>query len=1116
MTPRTFINKNSTPAVPVPRTDNRQDALWMENVRERLKKLENDIAALRESTLAMIDDEISDGGGGGSGTGLTFIGTWDASVGNAPSDNPDLGSYWIVTVAGNAVLGTTNFWQVGDLAVYDGTVGWFKVANTGIFRDSEFFLLDNLDQSKIGVFQSSSISPSTTRTYTLPDQDGDVAAVSTDGIVVHDGPASFVTRTITGTAGEIDVVNGNGVAGNPTLSLPDTLDFTGKTIDGGTYTNATLTAPTIGDFTNAQHDHLDADDGGVLTSAAISDFVEAAQDAVGGILTDSATVDFTYDDALNTITAAVLDSPLLQGQNGAFYLARANHTGTQTAASISDFNEAAQDAVGGILTDTATLNFTYDDATPAITADVLDSPLLQGQNGAYYLARANHTGTQLAATISNFNAAVDAQTLTNRQPLDSTLTALAAYNTNGILTQTAADTFTGRTITGTANEITATNGNGVSGNPTLSLPAALTFTGKTVTGGTFTAPTINVNDDVFTLRDNVDTTKLMQFQLSGITTGTTRTLTAPNASGTIALTADLAAYQPLDADLTSWAGVTRAAGFDTFAATPSSANLAALVTNETGTGALVFGTAPTITGATLNDIASGAQVGNGVGGSNFTIDSAAGASGNLLFQDAGVNRWALQKTTSSNFLIGAFDVTGAFIDAPIQIANAAGGTLTIGRPTAFGANAISGSAAAFTGGSFSGGAFNGTLGATTPSTVVGTTGNFTTSLSAPDMIVSGAAATNRLLQYRTGSSNRWVLFASATAESGGDAGSDLVLNSYTDAGVLIDTPINIVRAAGGAITIARPTAFGANAISGSAAAFTGGSFSGGVFNGTLGETTPSTAVVTTLFANANGSATTARIGRDANNGLFFGTNLVAIASNGIETARFGSRTVTLGATANTDTVSLEVGTGRTGSGVALLDFVGDTTYTDFGLRVIRAAGANAGSSITSRGTGALTFTVVEAGDIVFATTGTERLRVTSDGRLYGTALHNNAGSVTGTTNQYIASGTYTPTGTAGTNCAAVTPGKAIWIRTGNVVHVVASVTIDATASATLTEADLSLPIASAFTTATDLSGSGASTTTNDAASVFANATNDRATIRIAVVSTAVALVYKVTFSYEVL
>jgi hypothetical protein len=59
---------------------------------------------------------------------------------------------------------------------------------------------------------------------------------------------------------------------------------------------------------------------------------------------------------------------------------------------------------------------------------------------------------------------------THVQAYDATLTAFAAYNTNGLLTQTAADTFTGRTITGTAAQITVTNGDGVAGNPTLSLP----------------------------------------------------------------------------------------------------------------------------------------------------------------------------------------------------------------------------------------------------------------------------------------------------------------------------------------------------------------------------------------------------------------------------------------------------------------------------------------------------------------------------------------------------------------------------------------------------------------------------------------------------------------------
>lgn len=101
---------------------------------------------------------------------------------------------------------------------------------------------------------------------------------------------------------------------------------------------------------------------------------------------------------------------------------------------------------------------------------------------------------------------------------------LAAYeglSANGIVARTATDTAAVRTITGTANEITLTNGDGVSGNPTVSIPSAVTFTGKTVTGGTFSGPAI--------------TTPGAGMTFAGSTSGTT-TVAATAVAGTTALT----------------------------------------------------------------------------------------------------------------------------------------------------------------------------------------------------------------------------------------------------------------------------------------------------------------------------------------------------------------------------------------------------------------------------------------------------------------------------------------------------------------------------------------------------------------------------------------------------
>jgi hypothetical protein len=84
----------------------------------------------------------------------------------------------------------------------------------------------------------------------------------------------------------------------------------------------------------------------------------------------------------------------------------------------------------------------------------------------------------------------------------------------------------------------------------------------------------------------------------------------------------------------------------------------------------------------------------------------------------------------------------------------------------------------------------------------------------------------------------------------------------------------------------------------------------------------------------------------------------------------------VGADDVTDAV-LEIGAGASGNRTSYIDIVADTTYTDYGLRIIRNnTGANATSELKHRGTGALNFTTQEAAPIVFNTTNSPALTIT--------------------------------------------------------------------------------------------------------------------------------------------
>lgn len=70
--------------------------------------------------------------------------------------------------------------------------------------------------------------------------------------------------------------------------------------------------------------------------------------------------------------------------------------------------------------------------------------------------------------------------------------------------------------------------------------------------------------------------------------------------------------------------------------------------------------------------------------------------------------------------------------------------------------------------------------------------------------INGGVGQTRALKFQSGSLDRWALITNSAAEETVNVGSDFELAAYTDAGVLIDNPIKVVRAAAGLMTLTRP------------------------------------------------------------------------------------------------------------------------------------------------------------------------------------------------------------------------------------------------------------------------------------------------------------------------
>ena len=194
-------------------------------------------------------------------------------------------------------------------------------------------------------------------------------------------------------------------------------------------------------------------------------------------------------------------------------------------------------------------------------------------------------------------------TLSSDADVTLTTTTLASNQARqAVILWTAGGTVT-RNITAPAQSKPYIVINKTSSTQSIVLRGAGPTTGVTITAGT--AALVAWNGVDFVTVSVMATTGILPVANggTGLASGTSGGVLAYTATGTLASSAALAANALV---IGGGAGVapsttTTGTGVLTFLGTPSSANLAAAVTDETGSGSLVFGTSPTVNNPTVTN-----------------------------------------------------------------------------------------------------------------------------------------------------------------------------------------------------------------------------------------------------------------------------------------------------------------------------------------------------------------------------------------------------------------------------------------------------------------------------------------------------------------------------------